>query len=199
MKTITTLAGFVLGSGLWAMGCGAGADPCQQASDKIQTCLRSLDCDSFTDPDEKEDCVITKAAALSAMTNGTMPACEGSQKARAEALNKCTLDSAHLCSDCTEATKDPSTEAPANGAKAFDWNACYEGGGSDDGPFLVSGCFHQWGSYPAACTKLEDEKYARGKKCKNVCNTDACDPGCFKNYQVGTSIDYLASNYTCSN
>ena len=198
MKTTRMLAGFVLGALTAAAGCGVGLDPCQQASEKVQTCLRTLDCESFVDADEKADCLITKAAAQSAMSAGTI-ACEGTQRARAEVLNKCTLDALHMCSDCTEATKDPSAEAPSNGAKAFDWNACYEGSGSDTVPFVIGGCFHQWGSYPAACTKVADVGYARGKKCKNVCNTGACNPGCFNSYQAGTSIEYLASNYSCSN
>jgi hypothetical protein len=173
---------------------------CQQASDKVLTCMRNLDCGQFTDADAKADCEAQKAAAMGESGSMAGQSCSGDLKTRADQINRCTLDQARLCSACTTETADPNAAPPSNGAKLFDWNACHSGSGDDwTGNTISTSCMHQWGSFPAACTKLKDTKYSSGKKCKNVCKTGDCTNGCYNKYNVGLSLNYLASTYTCSN
>ena len=193
-----TILAFTLGLGLSVSGCGS-ENACQQASDKVLSCMRTLSCDQLTDPDNKADCEAQKAAALAETGSMAGVSCSGALKARADEINRCTLDTAVLCGACTADTQDPAAAAPSNGAKLFDWNACYANGGSNwSGNQIGNACMHQWGSYPAACDKLANNTKASGKKCKNVCNKGDCNSGCFNKYMVGESIDYLASTYQCN-
>lgn len=183
---------------LMASACGTGGDDaCQRASNKVLSCMRSLDCAQFTDTSDRADCEAQKAAAMGESGSMAGQACTGDLKTRADEINKCTLDQARLCGACTADTADPSTAAPSNGAKLFDWNACYSNN-ANSMYNVGETCFHQWGSYPASCVYLASVQYARGKKCKNVCNTGDCTKGCYDKYSSSLSYDYLASAYTCN-
>ena len=116
---------------------------------------------------------------------------------RAEALNSCTLESKYLCTQCSDATLDPSAQPPSNGAKLFSWNSCYDNNDNAATGNSYDGCLEQWGSYAASCLKLSGRAYAPGKRCKNICNTTTCPKGCFKKYGAGNSGTLLASWYQC--
>lgn len=176
--------------------CGPQATVCEQAKDKILTCMGTLNCDSFTDPSDKADCLAARENAAAAAPAAE---CTGGAKTQSETLMKCTLDPQRLCVDCTDDTRPASSEEPpANGAKLFAWNSCYDGGGDTTGAYGHSGCLEQWGSYAASCLKIQDRTYARGKRCKNLCNVGVCSKGCFNLYKASTSVDLVASFYQCN-
>ena len=178
--------------------CGAESDACKQAAAKIQTCQRTMNCSVFTDATEQAECEsIKQAAQTSAAATGPAVSCSGEVQTSAEALNRCTLESKYLCTQCSDATLDPSAQPPSNGAKLFSWNSCYDNNDNAATNNSYDGCLEQWGSYAASCLKLSGRAYAPGKRCKNICNTTTCPKGCFKKYGAGNSGTLLASWYQC--
>lgn len=194
-KTLLSLSPLAL---LLALaGCGnGGSDACQQAVNKIQACQQAMDCSQFTDATDQADCLKIKAAAQNP-SSSPASTCTGDVQTRADAINKCTLDPARLCTECTDATIDSSAAPPSNGAKLFSWNSCYSNNDSFDSDYQIDGCFEQWGSYAAACGKLSGRVSAPGKRCRSVCNTSTCPKGCFSDYSGVNSGKYLASWYAC--
>ena len=146
-------------------------------------------------PFKDEDLLREVQAALASCreaAKGPAPALES-----AEALNRCALESKYLCTQCSDATLDPSAQPPSNGAKLFSWNSCYDNNDNAATGNSYDGCLEQWGSYAASCLKLSGRAYAPGKRCKNICNTTTCPKGCFKKYGAGNSGTLLASWYQC--
>jgi hypothetical protein len=86
------------------------------------------------------------------------------------------------------------TPAFAKAAKLGAWNSCT--GNNSWGDI----CVEQWGSYPQMCTigkKLKDQKNHPGKRCKKICNTDACSSGCYTKYQKIPSTVAMQSHFMC--
>jgi hypothetical protein len=192
-----TLSMLLLSLGLSLGACASSAtDVCQQVTEKRKSCLKVMDCNSYTEADDKAACEEAKlnVDAYPALT------CDADAQAQSEVLMKCDLDPTKMCNTCTDATSgvDPSNP-PSNGAKLFSWNSCYAGpDGTSTTSGYGSGCLEQWGSYAGSCLKLGDTKYVRGKRCKSICGTWECSNNkCYTHYRSSESWDLAASYYEC--
>lgn len=96
-------------------------------------------------------------------------------------------------------------------ATLADWNSCYIPHGDVAGTLGETFCFEQWGSFPSACSSVQDDpggalgvNYVSGKRCQGIGQIKhsdgsyTCQYGDYENYNSFYSWYFVASAYSCN-
>lgn len=90
---------------LLAAAAGCSKDPCEEGYEKVQKCVKSLDCNAMG-PGVSDQCLLEKKKynlsytlylAACRMPSGAPCECEGFELEKWEIVNKCSLSPANLC------------------------------------------------------------------------------------------------------